>query len=661
MIPLVLNSPEPMLKVRVVTAKHYATSALKALHRVGVLHVEKSEELRPIDREAIECERRGVAELLATIDDVLAYAPEQQLLPTRESVDVIYTRPLEEIDAEVRQLCTKLINMHQRAVRLTEEADRLRGLGTRLAPLQQQVDVRLPDLRFSGSYLFSRVCALPRETYETLHRKMKDYLLGDIAVTLENETVLYVIARAEHQEAVEAAVKGSGGKILQIPAEDLTLGQFLAANGDRIHSIEEELAGLRSEIGDRTRENLEKLVLFTEALSAENERLLVLEKAAEAKYVTLIEGWIPENKIEAAVYEVRDCLDYVFVDSRVPAPDDEPPTSLRNPRGMKPFEVITKLFGSPKYGEGDPTPIISYSFAIFFGLMLCDVVYAIGVMLVTRFVLRIFVDDPNTPGYRLFQRVLYTSSGIALLFGLLTGTYLGDAYHFLGIESLALAESVKQVLGDPITFIILAIALGVIHVNTAHVLALISGVKEGKKGVVVSKIGLFALQIFGIPLVLLWLFNVALPVSTGVYSIFTYIVLASVVLIVVSAFMQRGSLGAVFWLFDLTGLLGDIMSYCRLAGVGLATFYLASSFNMLAQLLYEMIPGVAGAIIGAILAILVLAFGHTINLALSGLTAFIHSLRLCFVEFLFKFYEGGGREYSPFRLKSPVPVTVGRK
>jgi V/A-type H+-transporting ATPase subunit I len=134
---------------------------------------------------------------------------------------------------------------------------------------------------------------------------------------------------------------------------------------------------------------------------------------------------------------------------------------------------------------------------------------------------------------------------------------------------------------------------------------------------------------------------------------------ASVVVIVASSIIQSRGVGAIIWLFDLTGILGDIMSYARLAGVGLATFYLASSFNMLAGVFSDMIPGIFGLIIGVIIAIVVFVFGHSINLVLSGLTGFIHSLRLCFVEFLTKFYEGGGREYSPFKLKTRayVPVT----
>jgi V/A-type H+-transporting ATPase subunit I len=133
-----------------------------------------------------------------------------------------------------------------------------------------------------------------------------------------------------------------------------------------------------------------------------------------------------------------------------------------------------------------------------------------------------------------------------------------------------------------------------------------------------------------------------------------------VMIVVAGNIIQSGGLGMIAGIFDLTGVLGDIMSYARLAGVGLATFYLASAFNMLAELFSSLLPGTVGAIIGSIIGIGILIFGHLINLVLGVITGFIHSLRLCFVEFLFKFYEGGGREYSPFKLKKRIstPISV---
>jgi len=660
MMPLILNTPDPMVKMRVMTTRDNSNKALKTLHRAGVLHVEESEELKAVDREAIESERGQVAELLTTINDVLDYIPKGETITLEEDVEVIYTRPFSETSSEARLLCTKLSNMHQRVTKLKHESEELLQLKRYLDPLGQQADFKLRDLNFTGNYLFSRVFVLPEDTYQNTYNRLKTYLFGSRVATAENENVLHIIARVADQKLIESSIRDSGGRILQIPDEDLNLREFVKAAEDRISSLGEELTKLHGEIEDKTRENLEKLALFREALMAENERLSVLEKACEAKYVTLIEGWSPENSIENTTAELKQDIGYVFIDTRKPEKAEEPPTKLRNLTALKPFQIVVNLFGTPKYREWDPTPIIAYSFAFFFGLMLGDVVYAIGIILLARFALRRLVDDPESEGFKQFQRLLYTSAGVAIIFGLLTGTYLGNFYEFFGIESLALSVGIKNLLGDCMTFIVLALAIGLIHVNIAHVIGLIKGIKEGNKAIIPGKAGLFILQLAGIPWIIHFLGADIVLLSAQTYSILLYLMLLGIVLVIVSSFMQQGTfLGSILWLFDLTGILGDVMSYCRLAGVGLATYYLAMVFNMMATLVADMMPaGMLGLILGTLIAILILLFGHMLNLLLSTISCFVHSLRLCFVEFLFKFYEAGGREYSPFRLRKRVLVPV---
>ncbi len=655
MIPVVVNTPDPMIKVRVMTPKDYSTKTFKTLHTAGVLHVEESEELKPVDKEAIERERGEIGELLTSINDVLSYIPKGERVSLGEDVEVIYNRPLDEIDSEVRALCTKLSNMHHRATKLNEEGKELTELGKYLGSLGQQADIRLRDLNFFGSYLFSRVFVFPSELFEILYPKLRNYLLETIVTTIENETVLYAIAKVEDRETIESAVRDGGGKTLQIPEKDLTLREFLEATDGDIHSLEEELAKLHTEIENRTRENLKTLVLFREALSAETERLAVVAKACEAKYVTLIEGWIPESNIETTISELKEGIGYVFIDTRKPERVEEPPTKMRNATAVKPFEVIVNLFGTPKYRDWDPTPIIAYFFAIFFGIMLGDVVYSALLILFARLGLRLLVDDPKTEGFKLFQRIIYISGGVGLVIGLLTGSYLGNFYEFFGIESLALAGFIQEIFSDPVSFIQFSIVMGLVHVNIAHVLALIRGIKEGQKAVVPNKVGLFMLQIGAIPLIMAFILGFDIPWLTGqIPIILMSVTITGLVLIVASSLMEKGAfLGGIFWLFDLTGILGDVMSYARLAGVGLATYYLAYCFNLIARLLYGMMPaGIVQLIVGTLIFILVLLLGHVLNLALSAITCFVHSLRLCFVEFLFKFFEGGGRAYSPFRLKA---------
>jgi len=657
---VIVNTPDPMAKVRIMTTKDYSTDTLKTLHNAGVLHVEESEELKPMDKEAVEQERRKIGELLTSINDVLAYIPKGERVLLGDNVEVIYDRPLDEIDSGVRALCTKLGKMHQIAARLKDNINELMELGKYLGPLEQRADIKLRDLNFSGSYLFSRVFVFPSELFETLYTKLREYLLENILVTIENETVLYAIAKSEDRETIETIVRDGGAKTLPIPEKDLTLREFLETAGTNIRTFEEELAKLQTEIENKTRENLKTLILFREALSAETEKLTVLAKASEAKYVTLIEGWVPENNVEGAISELRENVRYVFVDTSKPEQTEDPPTRMRNASAVKPFEVVVNLFGTPRYREWDPTPVIAYSFALFFGIMLGDVVYAALLIVFARFGLRILTDNPESEGFRLFQRIIYISGGVGLVIGLLTGSYLGNFYTFFGIESLTIAATIKHWLSSPVYFIGLSLIIGLVHVNTAHVLALIKGIREGQKAIVPNKVGLFLLEIGAIPYIMHRILGMNLPLLTEpMYSYLILVAAVGLVLIVASAIMERGAfLGSIFWLFDVTGILGDVMSYARLAGVGLATYYLAFAFNLMATLLHGMVPaGILRLIIGSLIFILVLLAGHILNLVLSAITCFVHSLRLCFVEFLFKFYEGGGRAYSPFRLR-PRPASV---
>ncbi len=661
MTPLILNSPESMVKVRVITLKDYSEPTFKTLHKLGVLHIEESRELKPVDKAAVESQHKEASELLTFVGNMLSYITEKQQVLPGEDAEVIYTKPFGEIGREVRSLYTRFAELHEKTVKIDKEIEQLAEPKKYLGAFSQQHDLRLRDLRFSGDYLFSTVFVLSTEAYETLHNQLNKYLLGGIIGTVENETVLYAISKVENREAIESLITNAGGKILLIPDDNLTLREFLEKTEDKLHRLEEKLAKLYEELQTKAGQELKSITLFRLALIAENQRLSVLAKACEAKYVTLIEGWIPENNIESAIFDLKENIDYVFIDTRKPEPSEEPPTKLKNPTGLKPFQIVVSLFGDPRYREWDPTPIIAYSFALFFGLMVADVVYAVGLILVSRFLLVRFLGGSEE--VKLFQRLIYTCGGVALAMGLLTGNYLGDIYLFFGFENLALVAGVQQALQNPLTFVMLALMIGFIHVNIAHLIALIKGVKERNQGIILGKIGLFSLQ-FGIPFILHTMMRIDIPLfPPQLYAISPYVMGAGVVLVVVGSLKQSGGIGAILWLFDVTGLLGDIMSYSRIAGVGLATFYLASAFNMLAGLFrgFTLIPGIAGVVGGVILAIIILLIGHLINLLLSLITGFVHSLRLCFVEFLIKFYEGGGVRYSPFRLRKRPSVLVGAK
>jgi V/A-type H+-transporting ATPase subunit I len=656
-----------MARMRVVTTRDRADAALKMLHEEGVLHVEQSEELEPVEREVIDGARNRVSDALRYLNEILSYIPEKEKVFLKEDLTTKYLRPFDEIENDARSLYTTLTSLYKKAAGLEGKIKRLREDNRYLRPLAGEIDLKLSDLSFSGNYLFARVFVISFELHQSFLDRIQPYTLHTVVATYENEAVVYVIARVEGKKHIEAVANDLGCRTLEVALEDLTLKHFLGVVVDRIQELEGELTAVTQDLQSRTREHVTEIVLLKEALSAENERLAILEKASEARYVSMIEGWIPEAKVEPAIRHLKEKLDIIFVDARAADESEEPPTKLNNLRPLRPFEMVVGLFGTPGYREWDPTPVIAYSFAVFFGLMLNDMIYALGLMLAAKFVLPSFTDDPESANFKLFQRLIYTSSVVAFFIGLLSGTALGDFSYQNPIfrirgEDWALVEVIAETLMDPISFIIVALVIGIIHINVGHLLGLIKGVKERNKGVVLSRAGIFVLQIFGIPFFLYAMMDFDIvPMEPAI--IFGYLAALGFVMIVVAAFVQMKGLGAIFWLLDVTGILGDIMSYARLAGVGLATLYLASAFNMMAYMIFGglsgMLPGLLGIAIGGITAIIILTVGHLLNLALSGLAAFIHSLRLCFVEFLFKFYEGGGRQYEPFCLKPRTFIVVG--
>lgn len=655
-----------MLKIRVVTAKDSSAKTLERLQETGVLHIEEPRELDPTDRTAIEEKRNLIRTISANINDILSYVKGEHTILIPESAEA---QPLDKILHQTGRLRDRCTRLREDATRLEADISNMEGLGRYLDILAHEINLSLKDLNYSGNYLSARVFVFPAETCKIFIEKAHQHLLKHITVSSKDETVVYTIAKTSKQNIVETLARNLGALPLEIPDKELTLREFAAKKDDIIRKKREEVTGLKREIETITSENLERIALYRETVFMEDEMLSAIEQTSETRYVSLTEGWVPRSKADFIISQINESLHNVFVDSSQPKLSDEPPTKLQNPRIIRPFEVIVSLFSLPKYGGWDPTPSVAYFFAFFFGLMLCDVVYAVGLLILARFVLDKLVDDPSTEGVDLFRKVLYISGGVALVFGILSGTYLGDfldMYFGIDMQSVALVKWVQTQLSDPISFITISLIIGLIHVNMAHILGLIKGVKEEDRGAIVSKTGLFLVEIFGIPYIFKAMLNIELiPLAASAYNVFPYPVMVGLVFIVIGAVMQMGALGSVFWIFDLTGILGDIMSYSRLAGVGLATFYLASSFNLLSDwvsfTISSAIPGIPGVILTFVIGMAMLIIFHVFNLFLSSLAAFIHSLRLCFVEFLLKFYEGGGKEYNPFHLRVRRETIVGKK
>jgi V/A-type H+-transporting ATPase subunit I len=659
MVPLLVNSAEPMTKVKIVTVKDNSEKTLKILQRAGTIHIEESSELQAVDRSAIEHEHRQINELHTYINTILGYLPQQHAITIEDDIEVIYTKPFSEINEEIKRIYNRTSRIQEKIETVDSELVSLQLSSTYLIPLAHNDNLTLRDLSYTGSYLNSRIIVAPIDSSVELRNSLNGLLTENIVTTTDNDIIIHGVFKSRNLETITASVTAHSGMFLNIPHEDITIKEYLNSGTHRISVLKEEKAKLTKELQTIIGEDIQNLVLLKEALAAENDRLSVLEKASEAKYVTVFEGWMPENDLEKTMTTIKEEISYVYIDLREPDSSEEPPTKYRNPTVFKPFQIIVNMFSTPKYRQWDPTPIITYSFAFFFGLMVCDVLYAIGLFLLTRFVLKRFTDDPEADTFKQFQKLLYTCSGVALIGGLLTGQYFGDIYTLFGIGNLALVKGVQEALQDPLSFIIIALLIGFVHINVSHIIAFVKAIKEKDTFTMVGKVGLFLLEL-GIPGILHSILKTDIPGFTPqIYSILTYAMFFGIVLIFVSSILINKGLGAILWIFDITNLLGDVMSYARLAGVGLATYYLAYTFNLMTTIFRDLLgDSVLGVISGILLSVIIIALGHTINLVLTAITGFMHSLRLCFVEFLFKFYEGGGTEYKPFKLVKRKNITL---
>ena len=359
--------------------------------------------------------------------------------------------------------------------------------------------------------------------------------------------------------------------------------------------------------------------------------------------VLMMEGWIPEDT-EAAV---KDLLEQsgVYYEIRAAVKEDNAPIKLKNNAFTRMYEVLTKMYGMPEYAEFDPTPILAPFFSLFFGFCMGDAGYGL-ILILLGFILK----KKMSGSMKGMMNLVITLGVFTTVLGAILGTFFG-----VSLTGLELPESVKQfmVVGkiDGTTYdkqMLLALIIGVIHLCIAMtVKAITSTVRFGFKE---------SLSAWG------WLILVVGFVCTGALSFFEkisanttmwafYIIggVAAIGIYLLNNIHRNvfANIGAGLWdTYNMaTGLLGDTLSYIRLYALGLAGAMLGGVFNQLACMVYD----AGGPYVGWLFFGLILIVGHALNIAMSCLSAFVHPLRLSFVEYFKNSgYSGKGQTYNPF-------------
>ncbi len=367
-------------------------------------------------------------------------------------------------------------------------------------------------------------------------------------------------------------------------------------------------------------------------------------ETASTKHSILIKGYVTEQDLPALQKALEK--EFTVVMEMEDADETLAPVKLKNRPFSSPAETLVEMYSLPGAQDIDPTPITGFFYYLFFGMMFSDAGYGLLMILATTFVLK--KCNPK-PSMRQSMR-LFRFCGIStFLWGLIYGSFFGDSIavfseSFFG-HRIALPALIDPMNGDAVLLLVISLGLGLVEIIAGLCAKFITALKNGDKAGAFFDAGLWITTLVGI------------AVMAAGFALYTPVKTAGIVIAAASAvglILTQGRdkknpvarlFSGVASLYDITGYISDLLSFSRLMALGLTTSAMSAVFNMLA--------GMGGrSAVGFLMAVLIFPVGHAINFGLNVLGAYVHTLRLQYVELFSKFYEGGGKKFKTFSLGS---------
>lgn len=386
------------------------------------------------------------------------------------------------------------------------------------------------------------------------------------------------------------------------------------------------------------------------------EKYAVIEKLGHTRNTFILCGFIPHNVSEELSKELSEKYS-AEVEIYETSEDEEIPIMLKNNSFVAPVESVLETYSMPKKNEVDPTFVMAIFYYIFFGMMFSDAGYGIIMTGVCAFALRKFKNMEE--GLRKFVK-MFMYCGISTAFwGFMYGSFFGDAVTVISKTFFNTDISLPALWVNPVEgsnsmkVLMFCFLFGLIHLFVGLAMKAYMCIKAKKYLNVIYDVISWYLFVGGGILALL---------STDILKSMTGFVLPTLFLpigsimaiigvLIILFFAGRGSspvkraLKGVYGIYGITSYLSDLLSYSRLLALGLATGVIAQVFNQIGTML-------GGGVAGALLFIVVFIIGHSLNIGINALGAYVHTNRLQFVEFFGKFYEGGGIKFTPFKINT---------
>ena len=525
-----------------------------------------------------------------------------------------------------------------------ETQDRIAEIAAEIAAAKKEIAVRQPWGSFRSEDIHKLESqGLKLRFYRCMKKKFDPSWaeIQPLEVISETESKVFFVTVSPAQEEYSFPLEA-------VPAPEGSVNEEeekLALLQSKLEKEQQLLANLKScsdEIRKAYNDSLSRLDLyFAEAAT---------EKAVD-NYLTVLTGFAPtsDDKRLCASFDSMD----IYYSHEAATKEDNPPVKLKNNWFAKNFEVLTGMYGVPAYDEFDPTPVLGPFFMLFFAMCMGDAGYGILLMLIAL-VLRLKMKDSSLGK---MHRLIAFLGGMTFVVGIFLGTFFGmsileASWAPAWLKGLCIDGWFPdaKIAGFPVQMV-LAVAIGVLHICLAMIIKTINFTKRFGFKKTVATWGWTTLIVGGLVVVSLGMTEV---LSAEAFK-WTIIALAVVSGLAIYVFNTPGrnpllNIGSGLWdTYNMvTGLLGDVLSYIRLYALGLAGGMLGNAFNIMGTMILDIpVPGV-----NWVFCIIILIFGHVLNLAMSCLGAFVHPLRLTFVEYFKNSgYEGSGAKYNPLTKK----------
>jgi len=428
-------------------------------------------------------------------------------------------------------------------------------------------------------------------------------------------------------------------KILQLLKQygwtKVAFSEFSGTAKDNVNKLNQNLKELEDKKLELTNQaeamlpSIEFLEALFDLVSIEKDKRSVVKDLGKTDKTFLLKGWIPERASDELVQVMDSLTDKYTIQFEDPAEEDEIPVLLDNPKVVQPLEMITEQYSLPNPRSLDPNPVMTPFFIVFFGMMITDAAYGIIMAIATGFILKKYKLGG---GMKKMMGLMFLGGISSFIWGGVFGGWFGNL--------LPLKPWWFNPLEEPLKMLIFCLALGVIQLYTGFILQAYKSIKAGNAMDAFYDQGLWLMLLTGLMLL-------AVPSLAVAGKYMAIIGAAGTVLM--SARSEKNIIkrlmSGVLSLYNVTGFLGDVLSYSRLFALGLATGVIAQVFNSMGLMM-------GGSLLGKLFMIVFLIVGHTFNLALAVLGAYVHSSRLQYVEFFGKFFEGEGKAFDPLRIKT---------